>query len=425
MNRPEDKTLRVLVLEPYYGGSHKSFLAGLCRNLPFTFDLMTLPARKWKWRMRLSAPFYAQELHKSGRRYDRILCSTFVDVAAFRGLAPSWVREVPLLTYFHENQFAYPTQFVDERDFHFALTNLTTALSSDRIAFNSLYNLASFVEGIEETLKHSYDLKLEDAIEEIKKKSRVLPPGIDFSFIDTAEKKNRAGPPVILWNHRWEHDKDPDSFFEALFGLDRGGIDFRLVVLGESFKSHPEIFDEAKKRLSDKVLQFGYVRSRKDYARWLKQGSLVVSTARHEFFGIAVLEAVRAGCRPLLPRRLSYPELFPEDFLYNEDDLLDRLKEAVRKQGLSHRASVRLTKPVSWKELAPAYESWIKKEQNMSIESAKAFVERMKTDGEFRNRVAEAESPEVRERILKYEGFDFTDEELDSLRNTVKTSLES
>ncbi|MGW8320582.1 MAG: Nif11-like leader peptide family RiPP precursor [Thermodesulfobacteriota bacterium] len=61
----------------------------------------------------------------------------------------------------------------------------------------------------------------------------------------------------------------------------------------------------------------------------------------------------------------------------------------------------------------------------MSIESARAFVERMKTDREFRNRVAEAESPEVRARILKYEGFDFTDEELESLRNTVKTSLES
>jgi len=268
-----------------------------------------------------------------------------------------------LLTYFHENQFAYPTQVFDERDLNYALTNLTTALSSDRIAFNSLYNLESFMEGVEETLKHSYDLKLESTTEEILNKSKVLPPGIDFSVIDTAEKKNPTGPPVILWNHRWEHDKDPDSFFEALFDLDREGIDFRLVVLGESFKAHPETFDDAKQRLSEKILQFGYVRSRKDYARWLKQGSIVVSTARHEFFGIAILEAVRAGCRPLLPRRLSYPELFPEEFLYNEDDLLDRLKEAVRKPRLSRHASIKLTKPVSWEELAPAYRSWIKEER--------------------------------------------------------------
>ncbi len=61
----------------------------------------------------------------------------------------------------------------------------------------------------------------------------------------------------------------------------------------------------------------------------------------------------------------------------------------------------------------------------MSIESAKEFVERMKTDSEFRKRVVEAESLEVRDRILKYEGFDFTKEELDSLRDMVKGSIGS
>jgi len=61
----------------------------------------------------------------------------------------------------------------------------------------------------------------------------------------------------------------------------------------------------------------------------------------------------------------------------------------------------------------------------MSIESAKAFVERMKTDGEFRKRIAEAEASDVRARILKYEGFDFTDKELDSLKDEVKESVVS
>lgn len=60
-----------------------------------------------------------------------------------------------------------------------------------------------------------------------------------------------------------------------------------------------------------------------------------------------------------------------------------------------------------------------------AIESAKAFVERMKEDGEFRRRIAEAESPEVKARILKYEGYDFTEEELDSLRKEVTKSVVS
>ena len=81
--------LNVLVVEPYYGGSHKQFLDGLAQHLPFRFRPMTLPARKWKWRMRLAAPHFARLLHRLDERFDLVLCSTFLDVAAFRGLAPS------------------------------------------------------------------------------------------------------------------------------------------------------------------------------------------------------------------------------------------------------------------------------------------------------------------------------------------------
>jgi glycosyltransferase involved in cell wall biosynthesis len=355
----QNTTLKILVLEPYYGGSHKSFLKGL-KQLPFEFEFMTFPARKWKWRMRLAAPYFAEKLFETGRHFDRILCSTFVDVAAFRGLAPGWVREVPLLTYFHENQFAYPVQSEDERDFHFALTNVTTALASDRLAFNSSYNLNSFLQGIKDLLKKSYDLKLENASETIHAKSRVLPPGIDFSFIDAGDEPKRDGPPVILWNHRWEHDKNPELFFSTLFELDREGVDFRLVVLGKSYSREPVIFEEVRGELSHKLLHFGYAESPEDYAHWLKRGDIAVSTARHEFFGIAMIEAVRAGCRPLVPKSLSYPELFPEEFLYDEDRFIQRLREEVlRGKRLPPDRARSFTDGFSWDTLHPVYSSWL------------------------------------------------------------------
>ncbi len=49
----------------------------------------------------------------------------------------------------------------------------------------------------------------------------------------------------------------------------------------------------------------------------------------------------------------------------------------------------------------------------MSVESAKAFVERMQSDEAFAKRVAEAESKEDRWVIVKAEGFDFTKDEIE------------
>jgi glycosyltransferase involved in cell wall biosynthesis len=353
------KKLKVLILEPYYGGSHKSFIEGL-KHLPFTFEVLSLPSRKWKWRMRLSAPYYARQLHRDSRRFDRILCSTFVDVAAFRGMAPAWVRDVPLLTYFHENQFVYPVQVEDERDFHFALTNVTTALASDSLAFNSSYNLSTFLEGMGKLLKMSHDLKLSNAKIEIKSKSRVIHPGIDFTSIDKKRKTGRNKFPVILWNHRWEHDKDPEKFFEALFMLDRKEIDFRIILLGQSFKDYPPIFDKALSSLSHRITHSGYVKSRKEYAQLLSQGTIAVSTAKHEFFGISMVEALRAGCRLLVPNRLSYPELFPEEFLYDERDFFNRLqKETLNNDRLAPDSAGKLTDSFSWDSIAPKFEKWI------------------------------------------------------------------
>jgi hypothetical protein len=55
----------------------------------------------------------------------------------------------------------------------------------------------------------------------------------------------------------------------------------------------------------------GYVESKGEYWKWLHKADWVLSTAKHEFFGIAVVEALFAGCLPWLPEKLSYRELLP------------------------------------------------------------------------------------------------------------------
>ena len=68
------------------------------------------------------------------------------------------------------------------------------------------------------------------------------------------------------------------------------------------------------------------------------QADVVVSTALHDFFGAAVVEACYCGCFPVLPRGLSYPELIPDDLqrvcLYERfDDLVARLGKALEAVG--------------------------------------------------------------------------------------------
>jgi len=355
----------IAVFEPYYGGSHRAFLDGLVSNLSHTFQIHTLPANRWKWRMRLAAPMWAGQI-RSGeldlRSVESILCSSFLDVAAFKGLLPYTCQHLPIRTYFHENQFAYPVQQAEPRDLHFALTNLTTVLCSNAVAFNSAYNLESFRCGCRDLLARIDDMTLAGVDEAIRSKCVILPPGLDTEAETGRLNAGASGggnSPVIVWNHRWEYDKDPEFFFAALYALHAEGIPFRLVVLGQSFRQQPKIFAEARELLSERILHFGYVSSRSEYLAWLSLADIVVSTARHEFFGLSVLEAVRAGCCPLLPRRLVYPELFDGLFLYEDCDFVSKLRQFLTRRPVSRAQAAAMVEKFSWQALAPQYQAWL------------------------------------------------------------------
>ncbi|MEN8258296.1 MAG: DUF3524 domain-containing protein [Thermodesulfobacteriota bacterium] len=352
---------KILVIEPYFGGSHKFFLQQLEEHLDLNFTFITLPARKWKWRMRFAAPWVAGQLAEK-QDVEAVLCSTFIDVATLRGLAPSWFNNLPILTYFHENQFAYPVQVKDERDFHFGLTNYLTALASDRLGFNSTFNLDSFLDGCRDMEKKAPDIKL-DSSEVLAQKSTILPLGLDFSELDQLPESDQAEDvPVVVWNHRWEHDKNPELFFHTLFDLAGEDIPFRLIVVGQAFQRRPAIFAEAEKRLNERIIHFGYAEDRTAYLELLKEGTIIISTASHEFYGLSVIEAVRAGCRPLLPKRLSYPELFDAEYLYENDRCFkERLKEVLRSNSapLPLAKRLHLTDSFTWPVLRQAYEKWL------------------------------------------------------------------
>ena len=310
--------MKTVALESYYGGSHKAFLDGWQAHSEHEFTLLTLPPSKWKWRMRHGAVTFTQQANEraaAGETWDVLFCSDMLNLAEFCGLVDEPIRKLPKVVYFHENQLTYPVRFESERDYQYCMTNITSALAADAVWFNSAFHRDEFLEAIGTFFRRMPDHRPLEVIEQIRQKSSVHPPGI-YPF--EHRKERNPGPVRILWAARWEHDKNPEGFFAAMKILKDKGLDFRLNVIGEQFRDRPEVFDWAKAYFADRIDLWGYQSSRADYETTLAESDIVVSTANHEFFGIGVLEAISAGCFPLLPKRLSYPTMI-ESLVENEN----------------------------------------------------------------------------------------------------------
>jgi glycosyltransferase involved in cell wall biosynthesis len=253
-------------------------------------------------------------------------------------------RRVPSIVYFHENQLTYPLPPGVERDLGYGFKNLTTALAADVALFNSEYHRREFLQAAEALIAAMPDAAPGWAVEEVAAKAAVLPLGCDLRALDDFRARglaeasagrwgDREAGPLVIWNQRWEYDKAPEDLFRALETLQSRGVPFRLAVAGSGATVTPEAFARARRSLAERVVQWGRLPDFAEYGSLLWAGDVIVSTAIHEFFGIAVLEGVYCGCRPVLPRRLSYPELIPaeahEEVLYGEGEVVDALTRAL------------------------------------------------------------------------------------------------
>ena len=353
-----------LVLEPYYGGSHRHLVDGLAERLEGArLSLWTLPPRKWKWRMRGAALQLARRWWREREELGDvagIFTSSLLDAAALRGLLPPEARTLPLVLYCHENQLTYPVRVDDRRDYNYAWTNIQSLLAADRVLWNSAYNRDSLLAELPGYLKRMPDERPRGLEAVIRERSRVLPVPLDVRALEAAaaDAPARRGPCRILWNHRWEHDKDPESFFAALERLADEGLAFDVAVLGESFERRPEVFGRARERLADRIAVWGYRESREEYVAELARADVAVSTARHEFQGLAILEAAACGAVPLVPDRLAYREIWPEDLRYPNGGLVRALRERVRDVESWRRRDVRtICRSFDWEALLSAWEA--------------------------------------------------------------------
>uniref|UniRef100_A0A3B4C3T2 tRNA-queuosine alpha-mannosyltransferase n=1 Tax=Pygocentrus nattereri TaxID=42514 RepID=A0A3B4C3T2_PYGNA len=399
--------MSVLLVEAFYGGSHKQLIDLLQESVD---DCVTysLPAKKWHWRARTAALYFMQAI-PSSPSYRILFTSSVLNLAELVALRPD-LASLKKILYFHENQLIYPMRKSQERDFQYGYNQILSCLVADVVLFNSAFNMDSFLSSISTFMKTMPDHRPKGLDQLIRPKCRVLyfpirfadvtrsvlspfhnppppkhtrthtPPtslcSLQFegplqendmeemahhlTFSQCVDREPRMPRPLhIVWPHRWEHDKDPQLFFQTLLKLRERELNFEVSVLGETFTDVPDIFAEAKEQLVSHIRHWGFMPSKEDYLRALCQADVVVSTAKHEFFGVAMLEAVHCGCYPLCPKALVYPEIFPGPYLYSTpEQLCKKLQGFCKHPHLVRQHVVQVnTSTFSWDSLGEEYRS--------------------------------------------------------------------
>ncbi len=355
--------MRVLFLEPFYGGSHRAFLDGLVAHSRHEIVPLTLPEGEWRRRMRRGAQELAREALARHGTFDLLIASDMLDLSAFLALARRRFGQTPVLYYLHENQFTYPRLRGTKLNSWFGQINHASAMAADAIAFNSAFHRDDFLGALRTLAAQPNNWLVAEEIPRIEAKSSVLPIGVDLDWLEAARPTaaRLPGPPLVLWNHRWEFDKAPEVFARAIIRLAGEGLDFRVAVAGEpGLTPVPEML-ALPAALGQRLFHFGHLESRAAYARLLWESDIVVSTTRHEFFGIAIVEAMYCGCLPVVPARYNYPALVPEELhgaclWETEGEFVAKLRTAITRPPVTGTLLSESAARFDWERIAPAWD---------------------------------------------------------------------
>jgi len=263
--------------------------------------------------------------------FDVLLATSMTNLPALLGQARRELSSARVVLYMHENQLTFPLSPNDEPDLTYAMINWTSMVAADLIVFNSRFHHDAWFDELPRFLGRFPDHRHASLVESVRERSVVRPVGVDLRALP-ARHRATGTRPLVLWNQRWEYDKGPIEFAAAISQLLDEGLEFDVALAGQRPVDAPAELVALASALGDRLAHDGYAPPA-DYRSLLCRSDIVVSTARHEFFGVAVTEAVAAGAFPVLPNRLVYPERIPREHhatcLYEDGELVELLRWAV------------------------------------------------------------------------------------------------
>ena len=304
-------TLRIDLVEPFFDGSHRAWAEGWARHSAHDVRLHTLPGTAWRWRMRGAAVTLAPSLIDAAEqagRPDLLVASDMIDLGDLLARTRATHADVPVVLYLHENQLTYPRRPDEPLDTGLAWITWRNLTLADEIWCNSAFHRDELLEALPGFLASVPDHDHAELLSAVAGRMRVHPVGVDLPA-----RRDRRRPPLILSNQRWHHDKDVEAVVRAMIALADTGAEFRAAVIGDHRGGNASQIDPLVDRLGDRVIARGH-QDREVYEALVGESDIVVSAARNEFFGIAVVEAVGSGAIPVLPDAVAYPEVIPVEY---------------------------------------------------------------------------------------------------------------
>lgn len=151
-----------------------------------------------------------------------------------------------------------------------------------------------------------------------RKKAKVFPWGLDaYKCLPKSEMKKYD----VVFPHRLDADKGIETFIRIVVSLPE--INFAVTVAQRQDILRANPYYLALKKFQNVV--FISNQSTANHLRTLSQSRVVLSCAKQENFGYAIMKAVLCGAIPVLPRRVCYPEFFADCFLYDNAQQAARL----------------------------------------------------------------------------------------------------
>lgn len=291
MARPLD----ILILEPYFGGVRQNIIELWQKHSRHRWKLHKLPARRLDRRLVAGAQWFAEQLSRHQKsRYDIVFTSDALNLADLVRLVPS-LAGVPSVLYVYRDFLA--NYGADDG----AMTQacLASANTASEIWFPSLYVLKAMLSDAAALADTHPEMGGRAPLKRLVAKAQIVYPPIDAKPPSRAPGLDAARRPrCICLDNRVPCPEIYLPFLEQIMGRDEP---VEIQVLGDALTPLPAGINATTVAIRDES----------DLFRVFQQAEIFVTSEAPAVFDPVPLQAMAAGCIPLMPRVGFFQEYLP------------------------------------------------------------------------------------------------------------------